>query len=269
MILNKNSLRFHKRIVLAIILTLTSVQVISQDKQFSFSRAQFIGGDSAFAAFINNNLEYPAEEKKNRIQASPVLEFDLDTNGIVTNVRKGITVPSSAAFDAEAKRVLNLSPKWTPSIINGQKVPSYVHISIPFKPDSSGELQRITFDQLHMVVETAPEFPGGEVSFNKYLQNSIVYPDSAKWLNQQGTVYAKARIDSSGNVIDVYVVKGVPNAPCLDQEAIRVLRASPQWFPATANGRMIQGEISIPIRFILFTYEYRPWWKLLRKPSKK
>jgi protein TonB len=101
-----------------------------------------------------------------------------------------------------------------------------------------------------------PNFPGGEDSLKSYLEKNLVYPEFAKEVNHQGTVYVTFIVDTIGNLSDVKVVKGI-GAGC-DEEAIRLVKAMPNWIPATdIKGKRIRVQSNLAVRF---KYDMK-WYK--------
>ncbi|MDO4736914.1 MAG: energy transducer TonB [Bacteroidia bacterium] len=73
----------------------------------------FKGGDqNTFTKWVFSQIEYPEIAKENGVQGRVVLEFIVDTDGAVKNVKVLRGVDSS--LDKEAVRVVSSSPKWTP-----------------------------------------------------------------------------------------------------------------------------------------------------------
>lgn len=73
----------------------------------------FMGGDAnTFSAWVNQRLVYPEIAKENGIQGRVTLQFTVETDGSVTNVKVLRGVDSS--LDKEAVRVVSSSPKWAP-----------------------------------------------------------------------------------------------------------------------------------------------------------
>lgn len=56
-------------------------------------------------------------------------------------------------------------------------------------------------------------------------------------------------IDKSGEVRDVKVIRSVD--PLLDDEAVRIVTASPKWRPGRVKGQKVNVELTIPIEFKL------------------
>lgn len=76
-------------------------------------KPSFNGGDAnAFSQWVNENLIYPEKVKQNRVQGRVTLQFTINEDGTVSNVRVLRGVDSE--LDKEAIRVVSSSPKWTP-----------------------------------------------------------------------------------------------------------------------------------------------------------
>ena len=73
----------------------------------------FNGGDAnEFSKWVNANLQYPEIAKENGVQGRVTLEFTVNQDGSVSNVKVLRGVESS--LDKEAVRVVSMSPKWKP-----------------------------------------------------------------------------------------------------------------------------------------------------------
>lgn len=81
----------------------------------------FQGGDAnTFSRWVNERLVYPEVAKKNGQQGRVTLQFTIGKDGNVTKVKvlRGV----SPELDAEAVRVVSMSPAWTPGIKDGKPV---------------------------------------------------------------------------------------------------------------------------------------------------
>jgi len=101
-------------------------------------------------------------------------------------------------------------------------------------------------NKVYIVVQTQPKFPG---DVNKYLSDSIKYPDDAKAANKQGTVFVQFVVEKDGSVSSVKVLRGV--CPSLDNESVRVISAMPKWSPGMQNGHRVRVSYCVPIRYKL------------------
>ena len=76
-------------------------------------KPSFMGGDAnAFSKWVNERLVYPEIAKENGVQGRVTLQFTVNTDGTVSNVKvlRGV----DPSLDKEAVRVVSMSPRWTP-----------------------------------------------------------------------------------------------------------------------------------------------------------
>lgn len=94
----------------------TEEEVIEEEAipfQLVEERPKFNGGDAnEFSKWVNARLVYPEIAKENGVQGRVTLQFTVEKDGRVTNVKVLRGVDSS--LDKEAVRVVSSSPKWTP-----------------------------------------------------------------------------------------------------------------------------------------------------------
>jgi TonB family protein len=103
--------------------------------------------------------------------------------------------------------------------------------------------------KIFTAVEQVPEFPGGINAFSKYLGKNVRYPAEARNNNVQGRVIIAFVVEKDGSLTDVRVVRSVENG--IDQEALRVIKQSPNWTPGVENGHLVRVAYSVPIAFTL------------------
>ena len=76
-------------------------------------KPSFNGGDAnEFSKWVNSKLVYPEIAKENGVQGRVTLQFTVEADGRVTNVKVLRGVDES--LDKEAVRVVSSSPKWKP-----------------------------------------------------------------------------------------------------------------------------------------------------------
>ncbi len=102
-----------------------------------------------------------------------------------------------------------------------------------------------------IIVETMPEFPGGEQKLMEFLYSNIKYPESAKKNGYSGTAYVTYVIEKDGSLSDIRILRGVANAPECDQEAVRVIKMMPNWKPGFHRGKPVRVQFNLPIKFTL------------------
>jgi len=101
----------------------------------------------------------------------------------------------------------------------------------------------------YAVVEQMPEFPGGEAALQRYLHNSVKYPNIAMENGIQGKVYVGFVVERNGSISNVRIARGVDAS--LDKEAMRVVRLMPKWIPGKQNGEPVRVSFTAPINFVL------------------
>ncbi len=99
------------------------------------------------------------------------------------------------------------------------------------------------------MVEQKPEFPGGEAAMYKWLGDNIVYPSAASEEGVQGRVVVEFVVGKDGSITNVRVVR--PRHPALDKEALRVVKAMPNWVPGRNNGQPVKVTYTLPVTFKL------------------
>ena len=83
----------------------------------------------------------------------------------------------------------------------------------------------------------------------KWVYPYLKYPREAVDNGIQGRVLVEFIIDEAGNVTDVHVGRSVD--PLLDEEAVRVISASPKWKPGRYLGKKVPVSLSLPVEFRL------------------
>ncbi len=111
------------------------------------------------------------------------------------------------------------------------------------------EEEEVEEQQIFMVVENAPAFPGGDAARMKFLQDNIKYPQMARESGIQGTVYVTFVVERNGNVTDVKILRGIGGG--CDEEAVRVVQNMPKWEPGKQRGKPVRVQFNMPIKFTL------------------
>ncbi|MCX6295608.1 MAG: TonB family protein, partial [Bacteroidetes bacterium] len=93
----------------------------------------FPGGENMMMEFIQKNIVYPQKEKESAIQGIVYVSFVVDNLGEISNVKILRGVPGGAGCDQEAKRIVEIMPRWTPGMQNGRPVPVSFNLPIKYK----------------------------------------------------------------------------------------------------------------------------------------
>ena len=101
--------------------------------EFVEEPAEFPGGASAFFPFVKENLKYPENARKNKIEGKCFLQFVVQKDGSISNVKVKKGVPDCPECDAEAIRLVKSMPNWSPGKNYSQEVNSLFSLPIAFK----------------------------------------------------------------------------------------------------------------------------------------
>ena len=91
----------------------------------------FPGGYSAMSAWLDNNIQYPKQARESGIQGRVTVEFIVEVDGSISNVKIGRSVDKD--LDNEALRVVKSMPKWNPGKHNGTEVRVKYTVPITFR----------------------------------------------------------------------------------------------------------------------------------------
>lgn len=129
----------------------------------------------------------------------------------------------------------------TAQIESGTKSPEMAKLpeNEPAQPDTS----------VFTVVETMPQFPGGQEAMLKFLVENISYPEEAKLKKIQGKVFVSFIVEKDGKVGNVKLLRGIGGG--CDEEALRVVGLMPDWKPGEQRGQAVRVAFNMPIRFAL------------------
>lgn len=92
---------------------------------------EFPGGEPALRKFIARTVRYPVDAAKNKEQGRVYIQFVVDTDGTITNIKvaKGV----SPLLDAESIRVVKSMPNWKPGTQDGKPVRVSYTVPISFR----------------------------------------------------------------------------------------------------------------------------------------
>jgi protein TonB len=102
------------------------------------------------------------------------------------------------------------------------------------------------------VAEQMPEYPGGTEMLQRFLSENIKYPPMESENGIQGTVFITFIINRKGEIKDIRVMKGVKDGPGLEKESLRVIKLMPNWIPGKMNGKPVNVQFSVPVKYTIY-----------------
>ena len=218
------------------------------------------GGMSALMQYLNENIRYPEAAIKAGVQGRVTVQFIVDKDGSIDNVKtlRGV----NPDLDAEAIRVIKMMPRWEPGTHKGKPVRVKYTVPVMFRltPEPIEKIDEmivvgyrtpdapVTGD-VYEVVDKMPEFPGGMTGLMQYLSKNVKYPADAHAKGIQGRVVVSVIVNTKGKATNATIVQSV--SPSLDAEALRVAGTMPDWTPGTKDGTPVNVKYSFPITFRL------------------
>ncbi len=119
--------------------------------------------------------------------------------------------------------------------INGQQIPSTT--------------QGQSTDDTYFEVETQPEFRGGMTEFYRYVVENLEYPLRARKNGIEGEVVVQFVVEKDGSLSNVSAMNEIAGG--CEEEAVRVVRNSPDFKPGMQRGRPVRVKMALPIHFRL------------------
>ena len=157
---------------------------------------------------------------------------------------KGVIVITTEPSKADEKKAV-------PDVyIDGKKATSEDIAALPANPKGSvaadGTVWITTEDESKEKQQNcSPSFNGGtNADFQKWVQENIRYPEGA---TSEGRVSVSFTVSETGKIEDVKALSGSDRK--LNDEAVRVISSSPDWAPATKDGKPVAIRMIIPVEF--------------------
>ena len=111
------------------------------------------------------------------------------------------------------------------------------------------EMEEVAEDELFVVVEVMPEFPGGQEALQKFLAENLKYPEERLKSSSSGTVYVSFEVDTSGKISNPVILRGIGKA--FDDEVLRVIGLMPKWKPGLQRSKPVRVRMTLPVKFII------------------
>ena len=90
------------------------------------------GGSAGMIEFIQDHLEYPMAEKKANIQGTIMMQFIVEKDGSLSDIKAIKSVEGGDNLVKEAIRVIKLMPKWKPGMQDLHNVRVYKNVPFYF-----------------------------------------------------------------------------------------------------------------------------------------
>ncbi len=150
---------------------------------------------------------------------------------VINIVEDNVEVDDEIVIDAEANQMT--------------EIPDYIPADLPKREEE----ESVKEEEIFLVVEAMPEFPGGEAALYDYLAANLKYPEMAKETGITGKVFVTFVVEKDGSITDVKILRGIGGG--CDEEAIRVVKGMPKWTPGHQRSIPVRVQFNLPIKFTL------------------
>ncbi len=223
------------------------------------------GGIEKFYQYLTRNIDFTKINNENDI----IIGFVLDQNGKMNHIK--VSFCNSSEAENEITSVLQKANNWDLSnqvnknffvcykiklIFLEKEVKGLAKImwfekdiqDIPISKgdfESSKDISNSEGGNTYNAsgVEVKPEFPGGVSVFYKFIASNYNMPEVKGGIN--GKVLVSFVVEKDGSLTDFKILKDIGYGT--GQEAIRVLKLSPNWFPAMQDGKPVRCSYVIPL----------------------
>jgi TonB family protein len=227
----------------------------------------------SFYDFVRRNIKFPRAAQLAKIQGKSQIKFT-----IIKGEVAGLAIaskPLGGGTDAEVMKTILAFNKFKKSqdghyiftvafSLSGEsakllnktafKIPGYKALNEVAIVGYGKESEYSGVDSWEKVydfvsVDTQPSFPGGMAQFYNYLKNAVKYPVAAQNANVQGKVFLSFVVEPDGKLSNIIVDRKLGSGT--DEEALRVMKASPAWIPGKINGQAVRVKYNLPLSFTL------------------
>ncbi len=218
------------------------------------------------SVFIYNKSNVLSETKKNVLVDDPdnkdlVYVVDMEQPKPKTEQPQQTQLAAAAPSGGLPTQIIdNASPTASVNLdnsVNGQGTPDALGVSATSTVVTTNTVQSLvvgtqslTTSEPVVVADDMPEFEGGANGLMRYVASNIVYPDIAKSIGKEGTVYVSFVVNELGYVENAKVMRGIGYG--CDEEVLKVVDKMPRWKKAGKNGgHPVKVRFNIPVSFKL------------------
>lgn len=221
--------------------------------------------------FVNENIQYPAKDKANRIEGQGIVQFVVEADGSLSNIR--VLRSPSPTIAAEILRMMNvmasIQDAWIPGKLHGVAVP--VVFTLPVKFFLNDKVKELTpgpvsYAEPFAYVEEMPRFNGCEdieelsektkCSNSKlydFVYKNIQYPAQDKEKKIEGHGIVQFVVEADGSLSDIRVLRSPSQTIAAEiMRMMNVMAAIPDaWLPGKHNGVTVPVTFTLPVKFKL------------------
>ncbi|WP_129021594.1 energy transducer TonB [Edaphocola flava] len=200
--------------------------------------------------YLSNHVQYPQAAIDSGIQGKVYVQFIVETDSSISNVKATRGAELGGGLPAEAERLVREMPKWAPGTQKGVPVRVYFTMPVNFKLEAPEPKTKPDT----VIYEKVDDLPSKTYDWNVYIRKNLKYPERSKDMGIQGKVYVRFVVKKDGSIADVSIANPADlpaNYTQFAAEAVRVVKSMPPWIPGKLNGVPVDCYFTVPINFRL------------------
>ena len=235
--------------------------------------------DLTLMQLVASNIQYPIEARQQGIEGTVVIGVVVEPDSTLGEI--SILKDIGSGCGAEAKRILiefgKAGLRWKPGINKGKAVRTRTAIPLKFKlQEAPPYLINARGDSVYTIIDSLPQFKGGEDSLFSFVINKLQYPGSYKdsclcgiiemamLVYPDGKVLIENQLDYSDLGLDFQfeaIPTGQPNRRSMDS---RHPQRNPQFAQPTPSGSCLNRPIQ-PVKIRMRPSTMRCCWPMKRQ----
>ena len=192
--------------------------------------------------WLAKNTKYPEAALKRKAEGKVFVQFVIEKDGRVTNVK--VLRPVDPDLDREAVRVVSSMPRWKPGRQDGKlkRVSYTVPINFQLTSGKGKEAKEASWDDYAVTGcrFTPPQFPG---NFNAWVKEQI--REAEYGYAKEGGVTVYFIVEADGQIVKPRVNKKVDKT--LASAAIEIVNNMPDWLPGKSGDTPVRMRYSAQI----------------------
>lgn len=196
-------------------------------------------------------FSWSKSEKKIETMAVAVEEVEQEVAEITIQEEKPIEVPKTIIVTSDILNIRSDNTKIDNNIqIFDESMLTDSNIEIKDFGNSKAAEEEVKEDIPVLKADKMPTFQGGtDAKFKNWVQEGLVYPQTAADNGISGTVVVQFVIERDGSLTNIKVLRSVDRD--LDATAVNKIKQSPKWTPGENRGRPVRVTFTIPVQFRL------------------
>jgi len=213
------------------------------EEKLTYPFGQALGKTELYIMILDiDQTTLPTKDKKVEVKWFSIFTIPLGAQVIIDSLHTGLSPFAGSLTMGTHNLELNYQGEVKKQEINVNKdfaqviYMVFTGTHIPKNPDSA-----------YFTSNDAAQFPGGTTQMMKFLRDRIRYPISALQNGIQGTVYVQFKVNETGKISEIKVLRGIGGG--CDEEAVRVVKLMPTWKPEQFEGKPVSCLFTLPIKF--------------------